>query len=117
MAGAPRRALHAAAAFAGLLGLLVGAEIISSPLTRGRGVELAVISVLGGWSFAAAGVIAARREGARSTATLMVATGIAWLLGGLQWASALEVRTFALLAGWTWAALLIHLALSLPDGS
>jgi signal transduction histidine kinase len=110
------RIVAVAAAFAGAFGVIVAAEIVRSPLTEDRGIELAVISVLGGWSFAAAGVVAARREGARLAAMLMVAIGIVWLVRGLEWAADLRVRSVALLLGWAWAALLIHLALILPSG-
>ncbi len=104
-----------AAAFA--VGVAVGAVILTSRLTAGRGVELAGVTVLGGWSFIAAGLVARQRQPGNRVGVLMVTTGFAWMLGGLRWADGnTAAATVGALGGWLWGALLAHLLLAFPSG-
>jgi signal transduction histidine kinase len=78
-----------------------------------------VLSLLVGWSFIGAGLIAwARRADRpeRRTGMIMVATGFAWFSAGLMRVEAPLVATLGSALSGLWEALVIYLLLAFPHG-
>ena len=68
------------------------------------------------WSLVAASVVALERARWRRPRALLAAAAFALLAADLQWASADAVWTLGFLADGLWAALLVHVVLTFPDG-
>lgn len=117
---APNRLVlwETAAVVAGLvLGVAVGAELLTSQLTAGRRVELTIVSVLGAWAFVVTGLLARRRQPDNRVGLLMVAVGFTWLLGSLRWSDGGRLAvSIGVHGAWLWGAVLAHLVLAFPGG-
>jgi signal transduction histidine kinase len=75
------------------------------------------VNVFGAWGFIAAGTIARGRAATARTGSLMLAVGFGWLLFALRWSDGPPlVQTAAVLSGWWWAALFVHLVVTFPSG-
>jgi signal transduction histidine kinase len=68
------------------------------------------------WSLVAAFLVAWERRRWRPTAQLLAAAAFALLGADLAWASTRVVGTIGVLLGWLWAAILVQLVMTFPDG-
>src|SRR5215831_19357411 len=68
------------------------------------------------WSLVAASVVAWDRRRWRPTAQLLVAAAFALLAADLAWTSTRAVGTIGVLLGWLWAAILVQLVMTFPEG-
>jgi signal transduction histidine kinase len=101
-----------------LLPMVVGAGLAVGWLgvhEHVAGTRIAVDLALA-WSLVAAAVIALDRPRWRPAAWLLTAAAFALLGADLSWTSARVVGTIGVLLGWLWAALLVQLVLTFPEG-
>src|SRR5262249_32054686 len=68
------------------------------------------------WSLVAASVVAWDRRRWRPTAHLLAAAAFALLGADLAWTSSRAVGTIGVLLGWLWAAILVQLVMTCPEG-
>jgi signal transduction histidine kinase len=68
------------------------------------------------WSLVGASAVAFERPRWRPAAWLLVAAGFAVLGADLSWTSVKVIGSTGILLGWLWAALLIHLVMTFPEG-
>jgi signal transduction histidine kinase len=68
------------------------------------------------WSLVAASLVALERPRWRPTAWLLAAAAFALLGADLAWTTARVVGTIGVLLGWLWAAILVQLVLTFPEG-
>jgi signal transduction histidine kinase len=68
------------------------------------------------WSLVAASVVAWDRRRWRPTAQLLAAAAFALLAADLAWTSTRAVGTIGVLLGWLWAAILVQLVMTFPEG-
>jgi PAS domain S-box-containing protein len=76
----------------------------------------AVIGLLAGWSFIAAGLVAWSRRPSNSTGRLMVAVGFTWFIAGLAEANDAWVYTISLAFEAIFLAVFVHLLVAYPGG-
>ncbi|HET6945810.1 MAG TPA: hypothetical protein VFI01_10700, partial [Gaiellaceae bacterium] len=82
---------------------------------RVSGARIAVDLTLS-WTLVAASLVVLERPRWRRVRLLLAATGFALLGADLEWASSHALWTFGLLLEGLWAALLVHLCLTFPQG-
>jgi signal transduction histidine kinase len=82
---------------------------------RVSGARIAVDIALS-WTLVAASLVVLERPRWRRTRVLLAAAGFALLSADLVWASSHALWTFGLLLQGVWAALLVHLCLTFPEG-
>jgi signal transduction histidine kinase len=68
------------------------------------------------WSLVAAALVALERPRWRVTTWLLAAAAFALLGADLAWTSTRVVGTIGVLLGWLWAAILVQLVLTFPEG-
>jgi signal transduction histidine kinase len=68
------------------------------------------------WSLVAAALVALERPRWRAATWLLAAAGFALLGGDLEWTSTRVVGTIGVLLAWSWAAILVQLVLTFPEG-
>jgi signal transduction histidine kinase len=68
------------------------------------------------WSLVAASLVASERPRWRPASWLLAAASSALLAADLAWTSRPVVGTIGVLLGWLWAALLVQLVLTFPEG-
>jgi signal transduction histidine kinase len=68
------------------------------------------------WSLVAAALVALERPRWRAATWLLAAAGFALLGGDLEWTSTRVVGTIGILLAWSWAAILVQLVLTFPEG-
>jgi signal transduction histidine kinase len=68
------------------------------------------------WSLVAASLVAWDRRRWRPTAQLLAAAAFALLGADLAWTSTRAVGTIGVLLGWLWAAILVQLVMTFPEG-
>jgi len=68
------------------------------------------------WSLVAAALVALERPRWRAVTWLLAAAGFALLGGDLEWTSTRVVGTIGVLLAWSWAAILVQLVLTFPEG-
>jgi signal transduction histidine kinase len=68
------------------------------------------------WSLVAAALLALERPRWRAASRLLVAAGLALLAADLQWTTTRVVGTIGVLLAWLWAAILVQLVLTFPEG-
>jgi signal transduction histidine kinase len=68
------------------------------------------------WSLVAASLVVLERQRWRPTARLLAAAAFALLGADLAWTSTRVVGTIGVLLGWSWAAILVRLLLTFPEG-
>jgi signal transduction histidine kinase len=68
------------------------------------------------WSLVAAALLALERPRWRAATWLLAAAGFALLAGDLQWTSTRVVGTIGVLLAWLWAAILVQVVLTFPEG-
>ena len=68
------------------------------------------------WSLVAAALVALERPRWRAATWLLAAAGFALLGGDLAWTSTRVVGTIGVLLAWLWAAILVQLVLTFPEG-
>ncbi|HEX5909541.1 MAG TPA: histidine kinase [Thermoleophilaceae bacterium] len=110
-----RRALVGIGALALVVGGAVGAIIVSSDFTDVRGLVLA-FALLGSWGFVAAGLFVWWRRPDRKVGALMTLAGFSWLITSLTAAENPLIFSMAVALSNVFAAVLMHLLLSFPDG-
>jgi PAS domain S-box-containing protein len=76
----------------------------------------AVLTLLGGWSFIAAGLIARTRQPLNRTGLLLIAVGFWWLVGSLVSANDSALWTLGVAVSAIAAGFLVHLLLAYPSG-
>jgi PAS domain S-box-containing protein len=76
----------------------------------------AVLTLLGGWSFIAAGLIARTRQPLNRTGLLLIAVGFWWLVGSLHSANDSALWTIGVAVSAIAAGFLVHLLLAYPSG-
>jgi signal transduction histidine kinase len=101
-----------------LLPAVVAAGLAIGWLGVDRGISGARIAVdlALAWALVAAGLVVFERPRRRRASVLLVAAAFAVLAGDLVWASAHVAWTIGFLVAGVWAALLIQLVLTSPDG-
>ena len=82
---------------------------------RVSGARIAVDLALS-WTLVAASLVVLQRPRWRRVRLLLAATAFALLGADLEWASSHALWTFGLLLDGLWAALLVHLCLTFPEG-
>jgi signal transduction histidine kinase len=68
------------------------------------------------WSLVATSLVALERRRWRPTARLLAVAGFAVLVADLAWTSTHVVGTIGVLVEWLWAAILVQLVLTFPEG-
>jgi signal transduction histidine kinase len=68
------------------------------------------------WSLVAAALVALERPRWRPATWLLAAAAFAVLGADLEWTSTRVVGTIGVLMGWSWAAILVQLVLTFPEG-
>jgi signal transduction histidine kinase len=68
------------------------------------------------WSLVAAALLALERPRWRAASRLLAAAGFALLAADLQWTTTRVVGTIGVLLAWMWAAILVQLVLTFPEG-
>jgi PAS domain S-box-containing protein len=76
----------------------------------------AVLTLLGGWSFIAAGLIARTRQPLNRTGLLLIAVGFWWLVGSLVSSNDSALWTLGVAVSAIAAGFLVHLLLAYPSG-
>ena len=93
-------------------GLAIGWLGVHDDVSRARiAADLALA-----WSLVAASLVALERPRWRPTAWLLAAAAFALLGADLAWTSTRVVGTIGVLLGWLWAAILVQLVLTFPEG-
>lgn len=117
----PSRALIAAAVAAGLIGIGLTVLVLNSSHTHASGSfasprVYAFYLLLIGWGFAGTGLYAWARRPGNDIGLLMTATGLAWMIRGLEVSGDSVVFSVGELAAPLSFALLAHLLLAFPSG-
>src|SRR5690348_9306650 len=110
-----RAALVAVAAAAVVLGAVAWALLLSSPRSTAPAVR-APLTVLGAWSFVAAGLVAVVSRPANRTGRLLVLTGFLLLVGALGFSEQGWTFTLGNLVSPLAQAVFVHLLLAFPEG-
>jgi signal transduction histidine kinase/PAS domain-containing protein len=95
-------------------GLAVGITITSNHQDLPR--LAAVLTLLGGWSFIAAGLIARTRQPLNRTGLLLIAVGFWWLVSSLAASNDSKLWTLGVAISAIAAGFLVHLLLAYPSG-
>lgn len=110
-----RGALTGIGALALVVGGAVAAIVVSSDFYELRGLFVA-FALLGGWGFVAAGLFAWSRRPDRRVGALMTFTGFSWFASACVASDNPLVFSLAILLCNVFAAALMHLLLTFPDG-
>jgi signal transduction histidine kinase len=110
-----RVVVAAVAAVAVAAGVAALALLLASPRVQQPGFE-APLTVVGAWSFVAAGLVARLTRPASRSGTLMVLTGFLLLAGTLAYAESAWLFTVGILVSALARAVFVHLLLAFPEG-
>jgi PAS domain S-box-containing protein len=100
-------------------GLLAGAGALAFSLTSDHQTGpavLLVLSMLIGWAFIAAGLLARTRRPDNRMGLLLIAVGFTWFLSSLSGANDSNLWTLGYVLGALWAAVFVHALLAYPSG-